>query len=233
MQLLAVLYCAMKNVSRREMFLWIVVAILTTLTTVMAFNLAGGWPTLNGLFTPALPIMPVLAAGVATLSLLWAAFSTRQGWRRSKRQATIEAWAKWSEATSKDRILVTKHLGAEAISQDQGKALAHKGTLVGINGEVSSEDRNALANAVVRILNGLERLSVGVEQGVYDGTTVEELGATTIIRQYERFEEYIHARRNEGKQKLRQSRVFVELEALSNSMQGRKHDRERIKALKK
>lgn len=222
----------MKNVSRREMYLWIAVAVLATLASVMGFNMAGGWPLFQAVFTPAVPVMPVVAAGIATVSLFWAAFSTWQGWRRSKRQATIEAWAKWSDSTFEDRKLITKYLGVEAITEAQGKALVHKEELSGNNRVLTTDERNDVANAVVRILNGLERLAVGAEQGVYDRSALEELGATTIIRLYKRFEEYVHARRTEGDRTLRQTRAFITLEKLSGVLQHKKYDLERIRALR-
>jgi hypothetical protein len=162
------------------------------------------------------------------------AVSTTALWRRQKRQPTIEAWTSWSDNTLDLRKLLTQHLGPNSISSTQARALVLKDApLLDKEGQaLGQEIRADIGDSLAVLLNGLERLAVGVRVNVYDAPTLQDLGATIIVRTWERFEPYVQERRTTEDRRYRQERAFIALEAeVARIEKHRVLDRARVAAL--
>lgn len=161
------------------------------------------------------PLFGAISASLAVGSLFVAAASAYSAVIRAKRKDTLEAWKAWSDGHSQARRYVTDVLGAAEISDAQALALTANHTLQDKNGkDLSSDDRQKLREHIADILNGLERLAVGVELGIYDEDVLRLIGGTIIVRTFERFEPYIINRRTRATTRTRQSRAYTELEVL-------------------
>lgn len=220
----------MKNLSKREITLSGALGLTILTIGAVAFNALGGLSSLAASFGPS---APVLATGVATGSLVVAAVTTWGGWRRNKRQATIEAWNAWSDACYSDRVLLSKELGPKTISSAQATSLTMVGAVLeGRNGPLTLEAKQEVGHSISRVLNGLERLAVGVENGIYDVKPLREIGGTIIVRTFERFEPYIIARRESSDIEARQSRVFKSLGRLVGDIRRKDMDADRLRSLR-
>jgi hypothetical protein len=220
----------MKSLNKREIVLVGALVLALLVIAAVAFNALGGLTSLAASFGPS---APVIAAGVATASLVVAAVTTWGGWRRSKRQATIEAWSAWSDACYSDRVLLSKALGPKTIESLQATSLTTIGTeLVGRNGPMTAEEKQEVGHAISRVLNGLERLAVGVENGIYDVKPLRQIGGTIIVRTFERLEPYIIARRESADMEARQRRVFKSLGNLVDDIRRKDMDAERLTSLR-
>lgn len=217
---------------KKSTFIWsAVVAVLVLL--LLAVTL-GGSVDPQKIIDFLNPVAPIVAAGIATLALVWNATNTYRSGRRAKREATIEAWVAWSEATDEDRMTLSKLLGTATIGAQQAKALVEPGvTLQGKSQSLSMEEKQQAMHSITKVLNGLERLAVGVELGVFDLRTLEVLGGTIIKRSRERFAPYIVARREDPDLSLRQTRAYLALDKLAADIQQRHVDRERLTYLRK
>lgn len=135
---------------------------------------------------------------------------------RVKRKDTLEAWNKWSDDTRDKRRIVSDVMGIDEISEDQARALTEDYPLhhLKTGEQLSHNERRVQREHVVDILNGLERLAVGVKFEIYDLAVLRQIGATIIVRYFQKFEPYIVARRKKATDKTRQSRAYVELEEL-------------------
>lgn len=174
---------------------------------------------------------PGIAVIIALSSLVITTVGLLGNWNRQKRQATLEAWISWSDKSVPLRQAVTKHVGEKTWSSSQGLALASKKKIPKCAALPGSEDYAELGNAVVGILNGLERLAVGVSLGLYDIQMLRSLGGTVIVRNYERFESYIEGRQSKQVGDHQQSRAYTtlpllvaELQRRSNRAEGKKLD---------
>jgi len=147
---------------------------------------------------------PVAGAVIALISLVATATSLIGNWSRQRREATIKAWNEWSDHNRESRRTITDCFGKPAMSVEQGTSL--------VEDEILSDELVRGRRALVDTLNGLERLAVGVEMGVYDLPTLKRLGGTIIVRQYQRAEAYITARRNASDPLGRQATVYESLE---------------------
>lgn len=147
---------------------------------------------------------PLAAVTVALMSFVATAAGLVANWQRQRREATIKAWGDWSNGSAQDRRVLTRAFGAEALTPECGRALVDK-----IN--LTDEDREG-AQALTSVLNGLERISAGVLLGVYDLRTLSMLGGTIMVRQYERAEAYVDARRRSTDHVKRQAKSFESLE---------------------
>lgn len=165
--------------------------------------------------------LKIVSAGTALAALFVAAFSAYSGVVRSKKKDTLEAWSKWSDDSRVARTEVSDIFGLEEITVDQAKALAGDFEMKDKDGRgLTIEKRQEMRGYVAHdILNGLERLAVGVELGIYDEKVLRLLGATIIARTWERFEPYVKAKREQGSNKARQSKAYTELHVLYQIME--------------
>lgn len=171
------------------------------------------------------PIAPVVAAVVAVLALLWTAVSTYRAAKRSKRQATVEAWIAWCLSTDPARRKLLEDLGSVPVSSDQARALVDSElTLRGRERDLEGEEKRQTRAAIRDVLNGLERLAVGVKLGVYDSKTLSELGGSIIVRNHARFQTYVAARREEPDMTRRQTRAYTALDSLVEDIRRHQQD---------
>lgn len=191
-------------------------------------------------------VFPAVAASVAVGALFVTAYSSYSGSTRAKKKDTLEAWNQWSDGSRAARRRVTRLVGVDEFTEAQGKALATGASqqLSGKDGVILNEEQfNELKDDVHDILNGLERLAVGVELGIYDEAVLMLMGGTIIARLYERFEAYIEALRKSESTKTRQSKALTELTILYHMMEEprlkktlegnrREVDKARLKALR-
>jgi hypothetical protein len=182
---------------------------------------------------------PIGAALIALASLLVAAINVATAASRGRKQATVDVWTKWSDSTVEARKALTRLLGQQALTAAQAQGFVERqGVVPGANGQpLTSEQRAEAANAMIEVLNGLERVSVGVEMGVYDLATLRALGGTIVVREYTRFSAYIVARQT-AQLPAGQARVFIALANVSDLLERRsivdkkqEIDRRRIKRL--
>jgi len=161
-------------------------------------------------------IFTAVAAAVAVGALFVASYSAYSATVRAKKKDTLEAWNSWSDDYRAARRELTRDLGMGEISDEQAKALVVGDTeLKNKQGTTLSEEkRKLLDDHVCDMLNGLERLAVGVELGIYDEAVLRLMGGTIIARTYERFEPYIDATRQANSTRKRQSRAYTELTVL-------------------
>jgi hypothetical protein len=182
---------------------------------------------------------PVLGASIAVLSLVVAATASVMNWRRQKREASIKAWIDWSDSRFESRKITQKFFGDKPLSAEQGLALVARKGLKNKDGEECDHDTLAqVGNAVVHILNGLERLATGWNLNVYDAKTLRALGGTTIVGMYKQYGKYVWARRTAEDEAERRRNAFVELHRLVRAIQmadlsdtKRELDNERIRHL--
>lgn len=167
-------------------------------------------------------IFTASAAAIAVGALFVTAFSAYASANRGKKKDTLEAWNTWSDDHREARRRLTRELGMSEISEEQATALADptRARLKNKDGDVvSDETLKQLRGDVCDMLNGLERLAVGVELGIYDEAVLRLMGGTIIARTYERFEPYIDATREAGSTRKRQSRAYTELTVLYNMIE--------------
>lgn len=171
----------------------------------------------------------MVAATVAVLSLVSTAVSTGISTRRQRRQATIEAWARWSDATVDHRRNVQRILGNDPFTGAQARALIDRegAPLLGRDRtEVPATDVAVVKHAISQILNGLERIATGVEVGVYDEMTLRILGGSIIVGHFRRAQTYIEERRATSNISRRQVNAFRALENLCQRMGNVDQDRQ-------
>ncbi len=187
-------------------------------------------------------------AVIALASLVTVTFATWMNWRATRRQATLEAWTKWSDDTVAERKLISKMLGPRELTSAQAQALAHGSSelptrpirILGVivrRGTApplfTDTERANLVHAAVAVLNGLERLAVGVELGVYRRAVLVDAGGTIIKRTFERFEPYIVLRRTHPEPQRRQEKAYVALEKLAMQIRYKEVDAERLESLRR
>ena len=177
---------------------------------------------------------PVFAVMVALASFVLLALTSWANWRSTRRQATIEAWNAWSEGCTEARRRLSRTLGMRAISPEQARALASQGeALLNLEGKPMTQDeKQAVLNDMVEVLNGLERLAVGVRLGLYRREVLVLVGATIIKRTYERFEPYIVFRRTSPDSDKRQERAFNQLDLLVGHIRSSEVDSQRLRSLR-
>jgi hypothetical protein len=186
-------------------------------------------------WTGAVTAAPFIAAVIALLSFALLAVTSYANWRASRHQATLEAWNAWSKSSMRSRRLLSARLGLKVISDEQAHALAHEGvTLTDVDGNsLSTKRKQKVLDNMVHVLNGLERLAVGVELGIYRRDVLILVGGTIIKRTYERFEPYIEIRRTTTQLEKRQERAFAQLSALVSQVRSYEVDVQRLQALRR
>ncbi|OBG48321.1 hypothetical protein A5670_02965 [Mycolicibacterium fortuitum] len=162
------------------------------------------------------PPLTMATVAVATLSLVISAISTWFSVVRGRRKDTIEAWAAWSDQHREGRRLLTRLWGEGPLNVEVSAALADDDAeLRGGNGEVlGAAEASEVRTHVRASLNGLERLATGVGLSVYDQHVLQRIGATIIVRQYQRLEEYIKIIQAGTPREIAQRRAYVQLGTL-------------------
>ena len=130
---------------------------------------------------------------VSLISLTVAFLTYYQDHRRRKKQSTIEYYS---------------NMANELYPLDE-----RTNTLLGgvvPTPEKLSTDKELLALAT-KLLSSYERLSVGVNAGIFDFDIIDRMAGSHLIALYARFEPYINSIRNEGNQKY----FYVEFEKLA------------------
>lgn len=187
--------------------------------------------------------LPVLAALIAVTSLTASAMNAAANYRRQLRDATMAAYSNWSDSTFEDRRSLQALLGDKVITDDLAMQLVAQKRPPKID-QISPRDRGVpgapttpvalgpskpppkftrdelqrAANQIINVLNGLERLAVGVELGFYDPVTLRRLAGTIIVRHWERFRPYALARRGMSNPTRRQTVVYIALEELATEL---------------
>jgi len=164
-------------------------------------------------------------AAVAGAALVVIAFSVYRAGARTKTKDTLEAWAKWADDSREarrevSRVLVKGEEDNKKLTSEQAAAL-----LGGPGGKLKDKydslldesERRKLANQIRDVLNGLERLAVGVEKGFYDLAVLRILGKSVITQTYKQFEPYIELTRKKDPAK---TAAFKELSTLYRRTQG-------------
>lgn len=82
--------------------------------------------------------------------------------------------------------------------------------------------------SILQVLNGLERLAVGIERNIYDAQTVRELGATIVVKQHAQLENYIYFKQTAADKDKRQQKAYVALCRLASDFARHDIDQERI-----
>jgi hypothetical protein len=208
------------------------VVVLAAFLGLIGLNTLGGF---QGVIQGLSPIAPTVAALAASFSAVAAAaslgvtaFSNYRGWNRQMTQATVEAWASFSENTQNAKKVINHHLGKDALSAEQAALLIEKKPFLTAKGPLTEEESLEMYKATVEYLNGFERLAVGVKRRVYDSQTLRDLAATIIVRQHKRFEHYIELRRETPLLDRRQSRAFINFSDLAAEFERHDLDRARI-----
>lgn len=196
---------------------WIIVAILGGLVI---------WLSVRDVDVPTLlksvrENVVLFSAVVAVGSLVVATTSFVINRISSRKEATLKAWSDWSDVTLKARLQLTSTFGPKNITDEQGEALAQiDRTLADKNGNLLDEkEKRKTIDSVLTILNGLERIAVGIHHGVYRYDVVASIGGTTVVRAYKRLLPYIDSRRNFPDPELRQVKVYVYLEDLVDKLE--------------
>lgn len=179
-------------------------------------------------------IAPIAAVVVALFSFLLLAITSWATWRAARHQATLEAWTAWSDDCIDARKHLSQTLGMKVISDEQAKALADDALVLHdkAGAALSPDDRRLVIYNMIRVLNGLERLAVGVDLGIYKRDALVLVGGTIIKRSYERFEPYIRLRRTTSDANKRQEKAFDQLLALVSHIKYYEVDAERLKTLR-
>lgn len=173
----------------------------TTILVVLAL-----WALLVGLlwlWVGSLDTFPQLALSmflaVTTIaSLTVAAISLLTSSRRQRRLETLKAYAEWSDKTRENFIYLSSRIDLNTgLSDSQVRVIlepdrASKEDLLLICCETPGQ-AEMVGRSIRSILNALERLSLGVHEGVYDKSTLNYMAGTSMTRRYERFKRYIVA----------------------------------------
>jgi len=179
--------------------------------------------------------LPLVAALIALVSLTSSAIGAAANASRQRREATLKAYSEWSDTTWDTRKKLQMRLGNGVL--DEGLAAEIVGA-PRAGRTLPKHERISVASDIATVLNGLERLAVGVELGVYDLVTLRRLAGTIVVRHWQRYESYVMARRKLATATDRQKVVFLslenvaaELEALHAKEDKRALDEERLIAL--
>lgn len=173
----------------------LILAVAALVLAVLAFGLAStDGVTWKELRTAA----PAVSSVIAALSLVLTGFAVSSAATRQRRERTIDAWHSWQEDRAKDRRLLEKCLGADAISEAQVAELRQRPIVTfSAYGGVALDPKGTieLRDGLVRILNGLERLAVGCELGIYDTKTLGLLSNRIVTKTVGRYDKYLDSAR--------------------------------------
>ncbi|MEE6176805.1 DUF4760 domain-containing protein [Mycobacterium sp. 050134] len=173
-------------------------------------------------------------AAVAGAALVIIAFSTYRTGIRARRKDTLDALGQWANDTREargdvTRVLVNKDKNEVTAEQAQALLGGPDGKLTDKYGTALDEsERRKLGDQVRDILNGLETIALGVQQGVYDRAVLRRMGRSVIARTYKQLEHYIKCMQKEEAERAkrrrwtekRQAHPFKELDALYVKIDG-------------
>lgn len=197
-------------VERALAYIGVAVAVMATGALGIAMSaLSQGYAAAQGPFA-------ILAALLAVLGLIASAVTAAANFRRQRREATLTAYNKWSDDTLNTRIELRKCLGGAVLSDDLGAELAGDPTLETRRFDDSAIER--ITKDIVVVLNGLERLAVGVNLGVFDLLVIRQIAGTIVIRYWNWFQPYVLAKRRLSNPQRRQQAVYLELESLAGQL---------------
>lgn len=172
--------------SRRILTIAIGIVLIGAIYVIVTISLQLGGQT------PLLPIIAGIAGVIALGSFSTTAFSTYATWVRNRKKDTLEAWQKWAKGSSADRREISAIFGQNSGPNDEQAAAIVDGVeMVVEERTLSSADVVELRQTIVRVLNGLERLAVGVEQSLYDLDLLLEIGGTILVGTFQRLEPYV------------------------------------------
>ena len=157
---------------------------------------------------------------IATVSLAFAAWSF--GWSKliERREATLRAWKEFSAGLSQSRIPINRHIPKDRIAPEQASALSTSGlVLVDRHGvQLTPEQKAEVLDSVLRVLNGLEHLAVGVHYSLYRKRILVSIGGTTILACWNRFEPFVRTQRRDVVAKASQRYAWAHLEILKDDI---------------
>ncbi|WP_434922538.1 DUF4760 domain-containing protein [Glutamicibacter sp. PAEs-4] len=225
----------MKRINIRD---WVSLCIILGLLVLLVYPHMRDTVGSSTILSHIAPVAPTWSLFIAAISLFIASFTTWLGWRRKKRQDTLEAWSRWSDATLETRSLISEKLGIEEITKEQATALTtHTALVPGRSPDVplTRDEKNEILTAIAKTLNGLERLALGHQRGIYDLETFREVGGTIILRQFERLKPYVVAKRTMTNRSYRQASAYTSLESFCTKISARKAtiDAARLNQLKR
>lgn len=131
-------------------------------------------------------IAKIVGPALSGLSILFGVIYFVLNLRRDRAKQTLDYWEKVNQQLKVEKGELLKYYGSKI---DSGMAL-----LILENGEE--------AKRLNKLINVYERLSIGVNIGVYDLKTLNRLAGQNIIDNYSRFEAYIEAHREKLKRPL-------------------------------
>lgn len=147
---------------------------------VSGFAILSALSALTTSYTAAQGPLAIVAATIAVLSLIVGAITATANFRRQRRDATLAAYNGWSDTTWQTRIDLRKRLGDGVLSDEFGAELAAGSAAT--TRHLVKRDREELAASIVMVLNGLERLAVGVNLGTYDIVVIRKIAGTLVVR---------------------------------------------------
>ena len=164
------------------------------------------------------------AAIVAVASLSVAAIGVLVTNRRQRRHETLKAYETWSDSTVEHFIQLSSHINPmEHMSDKQvGLLLSPKNALDGELKRIlncsNEEEVRAVLRSLRKILNGLERLAVGVYEGCYDEETLKRIAGSIIVDLRNRNSNYIEAVQEGRHGSKKNARAFAHLNMLADSI---------------
>ncbi|WP_367405057.1 DUF4760 domain-containing protein [Kocuria marina] len=152
------------------------------------------------------------AVFVAVFSIFITAISSIITISRAKRLQTLTAWSNWFDTTKDDRLRIIRHFSGQQPTFMEVELLTTPAKRTPENLAVSSfGDKNELEDIkrkIMEVLSGLERIAVGVEEGIYDVDTLRRIGGSSIIRYHDRFDDYIQYLQTHPDKNIRQERAY-------------------------
>lgn len=175
---------------------------------------------------PLTPSLTTIAALLALGSLVVSAAVGYANWSRSKKQATLTAWAEWFDSSFRDRRAFTAVFGQTGgLTKEQGEALVDAQPLIVGTTTYPPEEVKKLRRRVQKVLRGLERLAIGVEHQVYDADLIMEVGGTLVVGTFQRYKAYVKYLQTHPVPTRQHARAYVALEGLVADVEAADHRR--------
>ncbi len=199
---------------------WLLFAVALVVIAYLGLFRDADWPAIIADWRTNIVFVSAL---IAALSLALAAVAFLRGRVIARRTATLDAWKAWS-ALRPERILVNAHVPSGQITDEQAQALATQGMTFRDRHDVdlTHEQKTALLDAVLAILNGLEHLAVGVRYKIYHRDVIVVQGGTITLIMRNRFLPYIEHTRRGSTLKTSQRRAWVQLDKLCDYIEERR-----------
>lgn len=159
-----------------------------------------------------------LAVFLALLSLSVSAANAVVTTERARRIETLKAWSQWCDSTKDARLHLVRKFTRRHLSHNEIVLLNTPAERTQENIEKSIfeslSDLDDTKRKLANTLGGLERLGVGVEEGIYDVETLRGVGGTVIMMQYEKYKAYIESIQTHQDHEIKQRtcyRAFVQM----------------------